>query len=382
MFLKGYMANRAFEFRIYPNRAQKELLAKTFGCVRLVYNHYLDRKKQLWEESKQSMSYNACAKDLTSLKKEKEFLKEVDSIALQQSLRHLDTAYSNFFKRKDNGYPRFKSKRRGKQSYTTMNVNHNIRIEKGRIRLPKLGEVKIRQHREIPEEWTLKSVTVKRVPSGKYYVSILFEYESQICEREINNVLGLDFSMSELYVTSEGERCGYPKYFRQAEQKLARAQRRLTKMQKGSANYLKQKVKVAKIHEKIANQRKDFLHKRSHQIAETYDAVSIEDLNMQGMSKALHFGKSVHDDGWGMFTRMLEYKLADRGGKLVKIDRWYPSSQMCSGCGHIVPEVKDLGVRVWFCDWCLEYHERDENAATNIRDEGHRLLRMKQKKTA
>ena len=382
MFLNGYMANRAFEFRIYPNRAQKELLAKTFGCVRLVYNHYLDRKKQLWEESKQSMSYNACAKDLTSLKKEKEFLKEVDSIALQQSLRHLDTAYSNFFKRKDNGYPRFKSKRRGKQSYTTMNVNHNIRIEKGRIRLPKLGEVKIRQHREIPEEWTLKSVTVKRVPSGKYYVSILFEYESQICEREINNVLGLDFSMSELYVTSEGERCGYPKYFRQAEQKLARAQRRLTKMQKGSANYLKQKVKVAKIHEKIANQRKDFLHKRSHQIAETYDAVSIEDLNMQGMSKALHFGKSVHDDGWGMFTRMLEYKLADRGGKLVKIDRWYPSSQMCSGCGHIVPEVKDLGVRVWFCDWCLEYHERDENAATNIRDEGHRLLRMKQKKTA
>ena len=376
------MANRAFEFRIYPNRAQKELLAKTFGCVRLVYNHYLDRKKQLWEESKQSMSYNACAKDLTSLKKEKEFLKEVDSIALQQSLRHLDTAYSNFFKRKDNGYPRFKSKRRGKQSYTTMNVNHNIRIEKGRIRLPKLGEVKIRQHREIPEEWTLKSVTVKRVPSGKYYVSILFEYESQICEREINNVLGLDFSMSELYVTSEGERCGYPKYFRQAEQRLARAQRRLTKMQKGSANYLKQKVKVAKIHEKIANQRKDFLHKRSHQIAETYDAVSIEDLNMQGMAKALHFGKSVHDDGWGMFTRMLEYKLADRGGKLVKIDRWYPSSQMCSGCGHIVPEVKDLGVRVWFCDWCLEYHERDENAATNIRDEGHRLLRMKQKKTA
>ena len=382
MFLKWYMANRAFEFRIYPNRAQKELLAKTFGCVRLVYNHYLDRKKQLWEESKQSMSYNACAKDLTSLKKEKEFLKEVDSIALQQSLRHLDTAYSNFFKRKDNGYPRVKSKRRGKQSYTTMNVNHNIRIEKGRIRLPKLGEVKIRQHREIPEEWTLKSVTVKRVPSGKYYVSILFEYESQICEREINNVLGLDFSMSELYVTSEGERCGYPKYFRQAEQRLARAQRRLTKMQKGSANYLKQKVKVAKIHEKIANQRKDFLHKRSHQIAETYDAVSIEDLNMQGMSKALHFGKSVHDDGWGMFTRMLEYKLADRGGKLVKIDRWYPSSQMCSGCGHIVPEVKDLGVRVWFCDWCLEYHERDENAATNIRDEGHRLLRMKQKKTA
>ena len=188
--------------------------------------------------------------------------------------------------------------------------------------------------------------------------------------------------MPDLYVTSEGEHCGYPQYFRQEEQKLARAQRRLSKMQKGSANYLKQKVKMAKIHEKIANQRKDFLHKRSLEIAEEYDAVCIEDLDMQGMSKALHFGKSVHDDGWGMFTRMLEYKLADRGGKLVKIDRWYPSSQMCSGCGHIVPEVKDLGVRVWFCDWCLEYHDRDENAAANIRDEGRRLLRMEQKKTA
>ena len=306
----------------------------------------------------------------------------MDSIALQQSLRHLDTAYTNFFKRKDSGYPRFKSKRRGKQSYTTVNVNNNIRLEDGRIRLPKLGAVKIRQHREVPEEWLLKSVTVKRVPSGKYYVSILFEYENQIEEREMNRVLGLDFSMPDLYVTSEGEHCGYPQYFRQEEQKLARAQRRLSKMQKGSANYRKQKVKVAKIHEKIANRRKDFLHKRSHEIAEGYDAVCIEDLDMQGMSKALHFGKSVHDDGWGMFTRMLEYKLADRGGKLVKIDRWYPSSQMCSSCGHIVPEVKDLGVRIWFCDWCLEYHDRDENAAANIRDEGRRLLRMEQKKTA
>ena len=376
------MANRAFVFRIYPNRAQRELLSRTFGCVRLVYNHYLDKKKQLWEKSRQSMSYNACSRDLTSLKKEKEFLKEVDSIALQQSLRHLDTAYSNFFKRKESGYPRFKSKRRGKQSYTTVNVNNNIRLEGGRIRLPKLGAVKIRQHRQVPEGWILKSVTVKRVPSGKYYVSILFEYESQIEEREIDRVFGLDFSMPDLYVTSEGEHCGYPKYSRQAEQKLAGAQQRLSKMQKGSANYEKQKVKVAKIHEKIANRRKDFLHKRSHAIAEEYDAVCIEDLDMQGMSKALHFGKSVHDDGWGMFTRMLEYKLADRGGKLVKIDKWYPSSQICSGCGHIAVEVKDLSVRVWFCDWCLEYHDRDENAAVNIRGEGRRLLRMEQKKTA
>ena len=159
------MANRAFVFRIYPNRAQRELLSRTFGCVRLVYNHYLDKKKQLWEKSRQSMSYNACSRDLTSLKKEKEFLKEVDSIALQQSLRHLDTAYSNFFKQKGSGHPRFKSRKRGKQSYTTVSVNNNIRLEDGRIRLPKLGAVKIRQHRQVPEGWAMRSVTVRRVPS-------------------------------------------------------------------------------------------------------------------------------------------------------------------------------------------------------------------------
>ena len=158
------MANRAFVFRIYPNRAQRELLSRTFGCVRLVYNHYLEKKKQLWEKSRQSMSYNACSRDLTILKKEKEFLKEVDSIALQQSLRHLDTAYSNFFKQNGSGYPRFKSRKRGKQSYTTVNVNNNIRLEGGRIRLPKLGAVKIRQHRQVPEGWAPRSVTVRNWP--------------------------------------------------------------------------------------------------------------------------------------------------------------------------------------------------------------------------
>ncbi|MBQ6496664.1 MAG: IS200/IS605 family element transposase accessory protein TnpB [Firmicutes bacterium] len=377
------MSNRTFEFRIYPNRVQCQLIDKTFGCTRLVYNHCLDRKKQLWQDSRQSLSYTACAKELTQLKKENEFLKEVDSIALQQSLRHLDTAYRNFFARGNKGFPRFKSKKNGRQSYSTVNVNNNIRLEDGRIRLPKLGKVKIRQHRQIPEGWILKSATIKRVPSGKYYVSILFEYENQARERKADKVLGLDFSLPELFVTSEGEHCGYPKYYRQAEQKLAKAQRKLSKMQKGSSNYGKQRVKVARIHEKVANQRKDFLHKQSHWIAKAYDAVCIEKLNMQEMSKLMNFGKSVHDDGWGMFTRMLEYKLEDRGGRLVRIDRWYPSSQTCSCCGHIHPEMKDLKVRVLFCDWCLEYYDRDENAAINIREEGHRLLkRQKLQKSA
>ena len=373
------MANRAYEFRIYPNHEQRQLIARTFGCVRLVYNHYLDKRKQLWQDSRQSLSYNDCAKDLTQLKKEKEFLKEVDSIALQQSLRHLDTSYKNYFTQKKSGYPRFKSRKSGKQSYSTVCVNGNIRLKDGKLRLPKLGAVKIRQHREIPKGWALKSATVKQTSSGKYFVCILFEYENQVRERKVDKALGLDFSMPELYVSSEGTHCAYPKYYRQAEEKLAQAQRRLSRMKKGSSNYRKQKIRVAKIHEKVANQRKDFLHKRSRQIAEAYDAVCIEDLDMRGMAKAMHFGKSVHDDGWGMFTRMLEYKLAERGGKLIRIDRWYPSSQRCASCGHIHHELKDLNVREWFCDWCLEWFERDENAAINIREEGMRLLRKQER---
>ncbi len=370
--------HRAYEFRIYPNHAQQDLIARTFGCARLVYNHYLAEKKQRNKESRQSLSYTDCAKDLTRLKKEKTFLKEVDSIALQQSLRHLDDAFTNFFKREKAGYPRFKSKRSGRRSYSTVCVNGNIRLEDGKIRLPKLGDIKIKQHRKIPEGWTLKSVTVKQSASGKYFVSILFEYESQVLEKEVKEAAGLDFSMPDLFVSSDGYRCSYPKFYRRAEARLARQQRRLSKMEKGSANYRKQKLVIARLHEKVANQRKDFLHKEALKLATKYDRISIEDLDMQTMGKALNFGKSVHDDGWGMFTRMLEYKLRERGGELVKIDRWYPSSQICSSCGSIHPEVKDLKIREWFCDHCLEYHDRDINAAVNIREEGRRSQKKKE----
>ena len=319
------MKNKAFEFRIYPNKEQRILLAKTFGCSRLVYNHFLALRKERYEEYGETVSYNQCAKELTQLKKERSFLKEVDSVALQQSLRHLDTAFDRFFKR-DCEYPKFKCKHKGKKTYSSICINNNIRLESGKIKLPKLGLVKIKQHRPVPEDWTLKSITVKQVPSGKYFVSILFEYE-------------------------------------------------LSRMEKGSKNYIKQRIKIAKLHEKIANMRKDFLHKESHRIAESYDAVCVEDLDMKGLSKALNFGKSVHDNGWGMFKSMLKYKLEDRGKKLIVIDKWYPSSQICSECGCIHPEVKDLSVKEWFCDWCLTYHDRDRNAAINIKKEGMRQLR-------
>ena len=366
--------NRAYVFRIYPNRAQKEMLEKTFGCVRLVYNHYLDRKKQLWLERRQSMSYKDCAKDLTGLKKEKTFLREVDSIALQQSLRHLDDAFRNFFRNGKTGYPKFKSKRSSRRSYSTVCVNGNIRLSDKKIRLPKLGEVKIRQHRSIPEGWTLRSVTVKQSAGGKYFVSILFEYENQVIRKEPEKTAGLDFSMPGLFVSSDGYSAGYPQFYRKSEKRLALQQRRLSKMEKGSSNYRKQKRIVAREHEKTANRRRDFLHKESHRLAQMYDVICIEDLDMREMSGEQRFGKSVHDAGWGEFCRMLDYKLRDRGGQLIRIDKWYPSSQICSCCGSIHPEVKDLSIREWFCDHCLEHHDRDINAAINIEREGRRLL--------
>ena len=215
------VANRAYKFRIYPNDEQKILFAKSFGCVRMVYNHWLDRKIRQYEENKTNVAYTICAKEMAAMKKTEEygFLKEVDSIALQQSLRHLDMAFQNFFKQLKTGFPRFKSKKRNKNSYSTVCINGNITISNGYLKLPKIGQVHLKQHRIIPEEYRLKSVTVSQTPSGKYYASILFEYEDQVQEREMQKFLGMDFSMHELYRDSNGKEPAYPKYYRNAEKK-------------------------------------------------------------------------------------------------------------------------------------------------------------------
>ena len=241
------------------------------------------------------------------------------------------------------------------------------------IKLPKIGFVKMKQHREIPEGHKLKSVTVSKNPSGKYYISVLFKYEDTIEEAEPEKFIGLDFSMRELYVDSNGNCPEYPRYYRKMEKKLAREQRKLSKMTKGSNNYHKQRRKIALIHEKIANQRKDFLHKESRQIANAYDCVCIEDLNMKAMSQSLNFGKSVSDNGWGMFTAFLQYKLEKGGKRLIKVDRFYASSQLCSVCGYKNKETKDLSVREWICPECGTHHNRDVNAAVNILHEGMRI---------
>lgn len=366
--MKLSMANKAYKFRIYPNAEQQIMFAKTFGCVRFIYNRMLADKIKYYEETKQKLNNTPA-----QYKKEFEWLKEVDSLALANAQINLQTAYGNFFRSPKIGFPKFKSKKSNQKSYTTNCVNGNITVENYYIKLPKIGLVKLKQHRMIPSGYKLKSVTVSQTSSGKYYASVLFEYENQVQEIEPKTFLGLDFSMHELYRDSNGDEPCYPRYYRQAEKRLKREQRKLSLMQKGSKNRDKQRIRVAKHHEKVANQRKDFLHKQSKQITNAYDCVCVEDLNMKAMSQALQFGKSISDNGWGMFVTFLKYKLEEQGKKLVKVDKFFASSQICSCCGYKNTETKNLSIRAWDCPKCGTHHDRDINAAINIRNEGMRI---------
>lgn len=360
--------NKAYKFRIYPNKEQITLIQKTFGCVRFLYNRMLSDKKAYYDRTKENLHVTPA-----QYKNEFPWLKEVDSLALSNAAQNLKTAYEGFFRLPERGFPKFKSKHRNRKSYTTNNVNGNIRIKKGYLKLPKLGFVKLKQHREIPKGYVLKSVTVSQTPSGRYEASILFFYESQVEQQELHSFIGLDFSMKELYVDSDGNQASYPRYYRKSERKLKREQRKLSHMQKGSRNRRKQRKKVARLHEKVSNQRKDFLHKKSRKLVDAYDAVCIETLNMHSMAGSLHFGKSVHDNGWGMFVSFLEYKAKDKGKKVIKVDQFFPSSQLCHDCGFQNPEVKDLFIREWICPACGAFHNRDVNAAVNIQREGMRM---------
>ena len=364
------MANKAYKFRIYPDAEQKVLFARTFGCVRFIYNRMLEDKINYYQQTKQKL-HNTPAQ----YKEEFPWLKEVDSLALCNAQQNLLKAFTNFFTNPKSGFPKFKSRHKNRKSYTTNNQKGSITLENGDLKLPKMpGLIKVKQHRMIPSDYQIKSVTISQTPSGKYYASILFEYENQVPEQELHDFLGLDFSMHELYKDSNGNEPAYPRYYRRAEQKLKRKQRRLSLMKKGSNNRNKQRIKVAKLHEKVANQRKDFLHKLSRKLADTYDCICVENLNMQAMSRSLHFGKSVADNGWGMFTTFLQYKLEEQGKKLVKADPFFASSQLCSCCGYKNPVTKDLSVREWICPECGIHHDRDTNAAINIRNEGMRLI--------
>ena len=361
--------NRAYIFRIYPDRAQQELINKTFGCVRFIYNAMLEDKISYYNETGLSLNVTPA-----SYKKQYEWLKEVDSLALCNAQRNLERAFKNFYNDKNTGFPKFKSKKHSRKSYTTNSVNKNIRIEKNLIILPKLKGVRMKIHRDIPDDHKIKSVTVSMNASGKYYASVLTEYEAVITVRDAYKSVGLDYSMSDLYISSDGHKGEYPKYYRASLEKLKRESRRLSKMEKGSRNREKQRIKIAKIHEKIANQRRDFMHKESRQIANVYDMVCVENLDMKAMAKALHFGKSVTDNSYGKFLSMLEYKLDEQGKVLVKVDRWYPSSKTCSHCGAV---KRNLGLkeRMYVCDECGAVIDRDYNASKNILAEGQRIAK-------
>ena len=365
--------NKAFKFRIYPNKEQQILIGKTFGCVRFIYNKMLSDRIEHYENTHDTLK-NRPAR----YKEEYSWLKEVDSLALTNAQLNLDRAYSSFFKDKRIGFPKFKSKKKNHHSYTTNLVNGNIKLKNGYIKLPKMKEVKMKQHRDIPEDYRLKSVTVSCTPTGKYHISILYEYESHIEPVVPKTFLGLDYSMKELFISSDGDSAEYPGYYRKSLARLKKEQRKLSKCKNRSNNRNKQRIKVAKLHEKVANQRKDFLHKLSRQIANAKDAVCIEDLNMKKMSQTLKFGKSVHDNGFGKFVSMLEYKLIEQGRELVRVDKWFPSSKMCSNCKEVKKSLL-LFERIYHCDNCGIILDRDLNASYNIRDEGKRLLLQKQK---
>lgn len=366
--------NKAFKFCLLPNHNQKILLEKTFGCVRFVYNKMLAERNEIYEKHKDDKLALKNQKFPTPAKYKNEFpfLKEVDSLALANAQINLQNAFKNFFEGRTE-FPKFKN-RKTKQSYTTNMVNGNIKLEDGYIRLPKLNLVKIKQHREIPDDFKIKSCTISKTNSGKYYISILTEYEKEIVPVSIQHVLGLDFAMDGLYVESEhGEKANHPRFYRQSLDKLAKEQRILSRRKKGSVRWEKQRLKVAKLQEKTANQRRNFLHNRSKELVTIYDAVIIEDLDMKGMSQALRFGKSVHDNGWGMFTQFLKYKLKEQGKWLINIDKWFPSTKKCSCCG--AEKEMQLSERIYKCS-CGFVLDRDHNSAINIKNEGLRLLAL------
>ena len=368
------MANKAYKYRIYPTSEQEALIAKTFGCVRFVYNQFLAFQEEQYAEKFPHLGKNAMNNVCNQiLKDEYPWLRDVDKFALTNSVFSLDDAYQRFFKQPGKcGHPKYKSKKHPHRSYTTNITNNNVAILDGTIKLPKLGLVKAKLHRLPSEEWTLKSATVSMTASGKYYCSVLFEYEERPVKPVVptkETTLGLDYSSPHFYVASNGAVAEYDHYFREAEAKLARAQRRLSRMQRGSNNYYKQKRRIACIHEEIANRRKDFCHKESRKIANSYDAVCVEDINLRGIAQCLNLGKATNDNGFGMFRTFLQYKLREQGKQLIVIDKWLPSSKACHVCGYINSEIT-LNVREWTCPSCGAHHDRDKNAAINIRDQG------------
>ena len=354
---------RAYRFRFYPTPEQEQILARTFGCARFAYNYMLRLRTDAWYQRQERVGYHDTSAALTALKKTPEhaWLNEVSSVPVQQALRHLQTAFANFFAKRAK-YPNFRRKD-GAQSaeYTTS----GFRWDGSSLKLAKMDEpLSIRWSRALPKGAKPTTVTVSKDCAGRYHVSILCD-DVVMSKAPVEAKVGIDLGLTHFAILSTGEKIAAPNAFRKNEAKLAKLQRRLSKKQKGSANRLKAKLKVARMHAKTADARRDFLHKLSTRLINENQVIAIESLAVSNMQKNRALAKSISDASWSEFVRQLTYKAEWYGRTLVGIDRWYPSSKRCSDCGHTVAKMP-LNVRSWTCPECGSIHDRDVNAARNV----------------
>ncbi|SNT69724.1 IS200/IS605 family element RNA-guided endonuclease TnpB [Psychrobacter sp. LV10R520-6] len=369
---------KAYKIRLYPTEDQQIFFAKSFGCTRFIWNKMLNDKIEHYRETKTELKNTPA-----QYKTEFEWLKEVDSLALANVQQNLRSAYSKFFKQ-GSGFPKFK-KKGIKDSYTTNNQKGTVSVTQSSVKLPKIGHIKAKIHRSI--NGLIKSATISKSPSGKYHVSLLVETMVDDLPKTHSNI-GIDLGLTDFITLSDGLKVANPKFLSKLEIKMAKSQKILAKRRlvaktqqrklSESRNYQKQRLKVAKVYEKITNARKDFLHKLSFNLIKNHDVIAIEDLNIKGMVKNRKLAKAISDSSWSTFTAMLAYKSEWYGKELVKIDRWYPSSKTCSGCDHVLAKAElPLSVRSWQCPNCLQSNDRDINASINILNQGLRCLKNK-----